>query len=118
MSTFQIKTADEGSERPRKQQSQPEIQQPPGEHAAVKAGALLQVDDAVLIPRGDGQWQEWTRIFLTMIQGAPNIAVCESWLAANGDILNQLEDELLAHYQFVMREYNKRLRKLTPSVPA
>jgi len=116
MSTFQIKTADEGSERPRKETPRPDIQQPKNEMPdAVKAGAIIKPDNPVAIPRGDGQWQDWTRSWLMMINGAPDAATCEAWLAANGDTLNKLEDELLQHYQFIMREYNKRLRKLLPS---
>lgn len=94
----------------------PDIQQPKNEMPdAVKAGAIIKPDSPVAIPRGDGQWQDWTRSWLMMINGAPDAATCELWLAANGDTLNKLEDELLQHYQFVMREYNKRLRKLLPS---
>jgi hypothetical protein len=116
MSTFQIKTADEGSERPRKDKDRPDIQQPKNEmQDALKAGAIIKPEQPVAIPRGDGQWQDWTRAWLMMVNGAPDIATCEAWLAANGDTLNQLEDELLTHYQFIMREYNKRIRKLAPS---
>lgn len=109
MSTFQIKTADEGSERPRKAQPQPQIQQPPD-----VPEPIYKPEQPVAIRRGDGQWQDWTRIWLAMVNAAPDIATCEMWLAANGDTLNQLQDEVLPHYQFVMREYNKRLRKLMP----
>jgi hypothetical protein len=111
MSTFQIKTADEGSERPRRSQPQPqpEIQQPPDVPERV-----YKPDQPVAIERGDGEWQDWSRTWLAMINATPDIVTCEQWLAANGSALNQLEDNLLPHYQFVMREYNKRLRKLMP----
>lgn len=110
MSTFQIKTADEGDERPRRSQPQPKTPQPPD-----VPETIYKPEQPVAIQRGDGQWQDWTRVWLAMVNAAPSIDVVEQWLEANRPTLNLLRDEMETHHQFVVREYNKRLRKLSPS---
>jgi len=112
MSLFQIPTSDDVDHQPRKtQHDQPRIEQPP----APKAGEIVRPENPVALPRGGGEWQDWTRAWLMMINGAPTIEIAEQWLALNKDTLDRLRSELETHHQFVVREYNKRLRKLSPS---
>ena len=63
-------------------------------------------------------WEQWSRNWLQIIRIAPSLVIAEGWLGANKAVLQALHRENEPHHQFVMRQYNKRLRELQPSEPA
>jgi hypothetical protein len=62
------------------------------------------------VPGGD--WQDWSRSLLMMINAVPALELAKKWVAKNEDMLVELQKALPAHHAFVEREINKRLRKL------
>lgn len=61
------------------------------------------------------EWQDWSRDLLMMINAAPTVDLVDKWLDANQAQLRELLKDIPAHHAFVMREVNKRLRKLRGS---
>jgi hypothetical protein len=58
------------------------------------------------------EWQDWSAILLMMINGAATVDLVDKWLDVNQAQLRKLLKDIPAHHAFVMREVNKRLRKL------
>jgi hypothetical protein len=68
-----------------------------------------------VIQRGDEPWQDWTRWLLLMVNAAPTVELVDKWVEKNSDHLGALLTEIPGHHAFVIREKNKRVRKLRGS---
>jgi hypothetical protein len=89
-----------------------------GAPAAPKPDHIIESSKPEAIPRGDSEWQDWSRSLLMMINAARTDKLVEQWVRKNAEPLATLEAEIPAHHAFVQREINKRLRKLRGSSAA
>jgi hypothetical protein len=91
----------------------PEINAP-----APAPGHVISSEKPELIPRGESEWQDWSRSLLMMINAAPTPKLVEQWMQKNTPLLDELFKAVPAHHAFVQREITKRLRKLRGSSAA
>jgi hypothetical protein len=114
---FHLKTADDADRDvpPRTSANARTPIQPPKEQP-LQAG--IDINKPVMMARpNDMEWEQWTRNWLQIIRACSVLNTVEAWLGANTDVLDELRKENEPHFQFVMRQYHKRLRELQPSEP-
>lgn len=77
---------------------------------------IIESDKPEPIRVRDGmQWQDWSKALLMMINASPTAELVELWLQKNKEQLGELLLAIPGHHQFVVREANKRIRKLRGS---